>query len=486
LDQCSLRVKLRADKQLLTDGVEIHRRIVRINDFVNQLHLTEVSAQELMALDYEVTSKPVTALPSAPYLTPGETVGVSLYHFVPRLFLIRYDSVEEHAQQIVKAFSGVPDPWDDEPEEEEVSSLSQEFKDSILSPCVLVSMRASESIHVFARNRLEQSLTELQQSFTLENYQKFLSLMNAQNRATIFQALTENRSRLIQLARQGAPPEYRTRYQQLPAFLEFAADVAVTFFQDYVRYLAPLRDEPKPIYPLSGSTDPTDVGFRGEHTAAVLELNRNRTIEYIRSADLVTAVDTDERYRATLIAAVLDWLQYMGVVSNVKTHDMGKLGHELKVATNNADCLRDLTHVGVGVSQVLPIVVMALLAERGSTLIFEQPELHLHPRVQSRLADFFLSMILLGKQCIVETHSEHFISKLRHRVASSEQEGLASKIVVYFVESIDGRSQYKPVEITNTGGIRNWPPGFFDEGEELASEILKAALTKRSRANGPK
>jgi predicted ATPase len=79
--------------------------------------------------------------------------------------------------------------------------------------------------------------------------------------------------------------------------------------------------------------------------------------------------------------AVLDWLDYMGVASDIKTVDKGKLGYELKVVTGNSGALHDLTHVGVGVSQVLPILVQSLLAEKGSTLIFEQPELGLHPRV---------------------------------------------------------------------------------------------------------
>ncbi len=105
----------------------------------------------------------------------------------------------------------------------------------------------------------------------------------------------------------------------------------------------------------------------------------------------------------TLEAAVIDWLQYLGVANSVSSRDQGKLGHELKVALSDTDSTHDLTHVGVGVSQVLPILVICLLADRDSTLVFEQPELHLHPKVQTLLGDFFLSMALINKQCIVET-----------------------------------------------------------------------------------
>lgn len=178
---------------------------------------------------------------------------------------------------------------------------------------------------------------------------------------------------------------------------------------------------------------------------------------------------------------MLDWLQYMGVVSDVLTLDKGKLGHELRVSVGEGGILCDLTHVGVGVSQVVPIVVSALLADEGSTLIFEQPELHLHPRVQSRLADFFLSMAHLQKQCIIETHSEHLIDRLRLRAAASEDESVANGIKICFVEAVNGHSKYTPLEVTQYGTIKNWPRGFFDESEESASQLLRARMEKRSR-----
>ena len=116
---------------------------------------------------------------------------------------------------------------------------------------------------------------------------------------------------------------------------------------------------------------------------------------------------------------MIDWLQYLDVAKSVESRDQGKLGHELKVALSDSDSTHDLTHVGVGVSQVLPILVMGLLADTDTTLVFEQPELHLHPKVQTLLGDFFLSMALCNKQCIVETHSEYFIDRLRFRIAAA-------------------------------------------------------------------
>lgn len=171
----------------------------------------------------------------------------------------------------------------------------------------------------------------------------------------------------------------------------------------------------------------------------------------------------------------------MGVGTQVETIDQGKLGHEFKVATSSGDSTHDLTHVGVGVSQILPILVLSLLAEQGATLIFEQPELHLHPRVQTRLADFFLSMILLKKQCIIETHSEYLINRLRYFAASSQDKYISDNVLIYFVEKKKETSTFRPIKINEFGVIENWPEGFFDENEENSTRILKAAIKKKEK-----
>ena len=169
------------------------------------------------------------------------------------------------------------------------------------------------------------------------------------------------------------------------------------------------------------------------------------------------------------------------MVSDVETVDRGRLGHELRVATPGERTLHDLTHVGVGVSQVLPILVLSLLAEPGSTLIFEQPELHLHPRVQTRLADFFVSMTRLQKQCIVETHSEYLINRLRYQAAIGEDSYIPDHVLLYFVEKNDGQSTFRPIRINRFGVIEDWPRGFFDESQDLAAAILRASMEKRQR-----
>jgi len=262
--------------------------------------------------------------------------------------------------------------------------------------------------------------------------------------------------------------------------VEEAVSYLDDFFSTSVKYLGPLRDEPKPLYPLATSADPSDVGLRGELTAAVLDLRKDVTIRYVPSAHFGKPTVKRDTASRSLLAAVSDWVQYLGIAEDVSTQDRGKLGHELKVCVTKDGKDQDLTHVGVGVSQVLPILVMSLLAEEDTTLIFEQPELHLHPKVQTLLGDFFLSMALLGKQCIVETHSEYLINRLRFRSASAPVErSLNDMMKIYFVEKIDGATAFKDVVVNEYGAITNWPSGFFDQSQREAEEILREAMRKR-------
>jgi predicted ATPase len=264
---------------------------------------------------------------------------------------------------------------------------------------------------------------------------------------------------------------------EMPALFRDANEYLTYFFARSVRYLGPLREEPKPMYPLQTTADPQDIGLHGEHTAAVFHTFRHSEIYYIPSAAFGSETVARTPTRALLADAVFDWLSYLDVARRVETRDEGKFGHALSVYLDSK-VSHDLTHVGVGVSQVLPIVVMCLLANRETTLILEQPELHLNPKVQTRLGDFFLAMSLLGKQCLIETHSEYLINRLRFRAAAAPSDSLSKLMVLYFVEKQRGVTVYRNVVINEFGAIVNWPAGFFDQSQREVEDILLAATRK--------
>lgn len=275
--------------------------------------------------------------------------------------------------------------------------------------------------------------------------------------------------------------EYKLLPFRPPVDFMSASAYLSSLFSNSVKYLGPLRDEPKPLYPLAAHADPTDVGLRGEMTAAVLNLHREKLIRYIPSAAFSKTPFAPSSVARSLESAVTDWLKYLGVAETAHSIDKGKLGHEVKVSLDEGGPNHDLTHVGVGVSQVLPILVMSLLAERDTTLIFEQPELHLHPKVQTRLADFFLSIVLLGKQCLIETHSEYLINRLRYRAAAEGDDNrVTNNLKVYFVEKTGGSSNFREVKVNEYGAILDWPEGFFDQSQFESESILRAAVAKKN------
>jgi predicted ATPase len=130
--------------------------------------------------------------------------------------------------------------------------------------------------------------------------------------------------------------------------------------------------------------------------------------------------------------------------------------------------------VGIGVSQVLPVLVMAYGSER-KLLAIEQPEIHLHPALQAELADLFIQSAL-GKNknsFILETHSEHLILRIMRRIRDSSDNRLPSgmpaikpeDVSVLFVEPTKSGSVVRILELDSEGEfVDSWPGGFFEEG----------------------
>jgi predicted ATPase len=288
---------------------------------------------------------------------------------------------------------------------------------------------------------------------------------------------TEQTQRLVRDLTRDLPENLDILNVSLPEPIGTSVEAIRRFFTQYIEYLGPLREEPLAVYNLPTSGNSTDVGLKGEYTAAVLHANKDNIITYWHP-------ELDELVTDRLSQAVLDWLQYFGMADGVATSEAGSQGYRLTVRNPDVSHDLDLTNVGVGVSQVLPILVMGLIADEGSTLLYEQPEIHLHPATQARIADFFLGLIRTEKQCIIETHSEHFVNRVRLRIAQNEDPadpvGHPGNVQIMFAEKRDGSTQYREVEINEYGAIVDWPAGFFDESQRESEELIRAALAKRN------
>lgn len=157
------------------------------------------------------------------------------------------------------------------------------------------------------------------------------------------------------------------------------------------------------------------------------------------------------------------------------------LGQPVKRQLTILDERKNLTvlphDVGIGISQMIPVVVAALFQKEGIVSI-EQPELHIHPAWQVVLGDLFLSQAKnTEKSFLIETHSEHLLLRMLRRIRETNDDevppgapaAVPDDVAVYFVEAGDTGTTAKRLRVDRTGEfIDRWPRGFFDErAEEL-------------------
>ncbi|OAD23741.1 hypothetical protein THIOM_000417, partial [Candidatus Thiomargarita nelsonii] len=137
---------------------------------------------------------------------------------------------------------------------------------------------------------------------------------------------------------------------------------------------------------------------------------------------------------------------------------------------------------GFGYSQVLPILVKGLLAKPGQTLVVEQPELHLNPALQVRLADFLVAMVCTGKQLLIETHSEHIVDAIRVLYAEDETGQLENKCRIFFIDTELDKPSVLQLDIKKDGSVPDWPQHFFGEAASLTGRLLRAQKKFRKKS----
>ena len=201
-----------------------------------------------------------------------------------------------------------------------------------------------------------------------------------------------------------------------------------------VNYIAPIRENPKRTYVLDH--DIASVGISGENTALLLKKVYNNTITGIVAPysddykDNVFDIVSKTKFNVLLQS----WMNYLelGIIElDDRQQDI------IKINVNR----HNISDVGFGVSQSLPILVEGLSIRNKQTLLLEQPEIHLHPKMQMRIADFLLSLAMQDKQVIVETHSDHIINRLVRRALESEK--FHDKIQIYFIDKNDEGFSFK-------------------------------------------
>jgi predicted ATPase len=133
-----------------------------------------------------------------------------------------------------------------------------------------------------------------------------------------------------------------------------------------------------------------------------------------------------------------------------------------------------INHTGFGINQIIPVITTVLFS-RSDYIIIDEPEIHLHPSLQSKLADFFFSMSMCEKKLIIETHSEYLIQKMIYLMLLNEI--MIPTQSLFWVDCHNDPSIYE-IEFDELGFIKNKPNGFIDEIEKTAELLSKLRLKK--------
>ena len=246
--------------------------------------------------------------------------------------------------------------------------------------------------------------------------------------------------------------------------LEEFASLSSTFENLFsqIHYLGPLREYPRHQYTWDGD-HPEGVGPQGEKMVPAMLSGRVRLLS------------VDEQ--------IMKWLQELGLIDSYRLVSVSgtEKDYEFLIKQYKGGPEVRLTDVGFGVSQVLPVLILCYYAPEGSILILEQPEAHLHPKVQSELGDVLIDVVKNRNiQIILESHSEHLLHRLTRRIA--EEEISADDMALYSCQINEGVSKIEPLEMDEYGNISNWPQNFF--GDDTGDLFAKAkAEIKRRKAN---
>ena len=233
-------------------------------------------------------------------------------------------------------------------------------------------------------------------------------------------------------------------------------------------YLNAERVGPRKTYALSEAFEHSrDLGTHGEYAPNYLSAYGHRTypdddprFESCESRRLTAGI---ERWLGEVSPGAHLWLEPISdadaLIAGFSFEREGDVETQRYRATN----------VGFGLSYTLPVLV-ALFGPRGSLCLIENPEAHLHPRGQTKLAELAVRATMAGVQVIVETHSDHFMDGVRIAV----RDGLIPPehaAFHYFRRQGAGTVVSSP-KIDRNGRLSEWPEGFFDQHEENLARLL--------------
>jgi predicted ATPase len=180
-----------------------------------------------------------------------------------------------------------------------------------------------------------------------------------------------------------------------------------------------------------------------------------------------------ETKKSPKFGELMNIMQELELLSGIKANRMEGGRFEITVQSKKDGVFTSLADVGFGISQFLPILVADLQLPNDSTLFIAQPEIHLHPDIQSRFGEFLIKQIHnTKKNYLIETHSEYCLNRLRLGIVKGEID--ASDIAIYYLNASESNpydTDVHTIEFTKSGQILGAPPDFFTTYQMDVMEI---------------
>ena len=244
----------------------------------------------------------------------------------------------------------------------------------------------------------------------------------------------------------------------------------LNLFSSRFQYINTNRVAPQKSYSISDDDIKNNsIGSKGEYTAHYLNANKNsKIIDNLRHKNAKTN---------RLIENISLWLGDISGGIEIGTEiyrDLEKVSlfYIYNYQNKKTDKYTPL-NVGFGLTYVLPIIVAILKAKPNDLLIIENPESHLHPKAQSKIAELCAIASANGVQMIVETHSDHFLNGIRVATKKGILTPEQSNIYYFRKDKDELETKIDRLSIDEEGRINeSWPKGFFDEYRNQLDELL--------------
>lgn len=162
--------------------------------------------------------------------------------------------------------------------------------------------------------------------------------------------------------------------------------------------------------------------------------------------------------------------------------DGGRKDKPAIIYLENKNLKINVSQVGMGISQVLPLIIRAYKPCDAKTLIIvEEPESHLHPFAHAQIAQLFFDSLLIdkNKKYLIETHSQNFVLRLRRLIAEGKL--VPDDLALYYVDfnEENNESELKRIIIDENGNVDYWPEGIFSESLDETIGIRTAQIDNR-------